>query len=109
MDQTVGDPSPPRAEDGYCLARRELNVSRYRDSGAVKQGDSDNGKFDKAGDMPSFMSLVETVLCATDLRRRLLAEIDCNLVFVRFVRLVPCLFFFDVVFTGEKFSLFVPC
>lgn len=91
---------PPRAEDGYCLARRELNVSRYRDSGAVKQGDSDNGKFDKAGDMPSFMSLVETVLCATDLRRRLLAEIDCNLVFVRFVRLVPCLFFFDVVFTG---------
>lgn len=70
--------------------------------------------------MPSFTSLVETVLCATDARR--LAEIDCNLVFVRLVR-PASLSFFDV-FTGvgevdksfrasllwprEKFSLFIP-
>lgn len=47
VDQTVGPRSPTRGR--YCLARRGLNVSRYRDSGAVKQGDSDNGKFDKAG------------------------------------------------------------
>ena len=61
-------------------------------------------------------------LCHGSARR--LAEIDCNLVFVCLVRLVPCLFFFDV-FTGvdevdksfrasslwprEKFSVFIPC